>query len=141
MTVVSHYTHRARDGSTSRYLRHLAFGARFRLLGGKWFLEVAPTYRFTTDGRKKYWFHEDRLSGIKRLEGNRSVLSQVLLWNDVLCLEAPVPGPKRLLGFGHMPAFEVDRPVSDDELISLDADDLAPDQPDGGTVVEEGAQP
>ncbi len=85
MTVVSKYEHTSKkDGKVSTYLRHLAFDGRFRSLGSEWFLEVAPTYRFTPDGMHKSWLHEYRLSGIKRIEGNRAVLSQVLLWSHML---------------------------------------------------------
>jgi hypothetical protein len=118
MTVVPHYASKSKDGRTFKYLRHLAFGGRFRFLGGKWFLEVNPTYRFTLDGKKKDRFHEERLSGIKRLEGNRAVLSQVLLWNDVLCVEpSSKTNRRRLLRFEPVPTFTVDRPLVDEELV------------------------
>jgi nucleoside phosphorylase len=116
MTVVSHYTQKSKDGRSFPYMRHLACNARFRLLGGKWFLEVNPTYRFTTDGVKKYRFHEDQLSGIKRLEGNRAVLSQVLAWNHVLRTEPPEERGTKLLKFGDVPLFRIERVISDDEL-------------------------
>lgn len=129
ITVVSHYVSEAKDGRKFPYLRHLGFKGRFRLLGGKWFLEVTPTYRFTTDGKKKSWVHEARLSGIKRLEGNRAVLSQVLLWADVLTAQpTSATGRRKHLTFGPVPVFEVERPVSDDDLTSVDADELPADE-------------
>jgi hypothetical protein len=121
MTVVSKYDHTSKkDGTVSAYLRHLAFDGRFRSLGGEWFLEVAPTYRFTTDGMQKSWLHEYRLSGIKRLEGNRAVLSQVLLWSHMLCATSASDGPRRHLRFEALPVFEVERPIADEELTSTD---------------------
>lgn len=136
MTVVSKYPHVAKDGTESTYLRHLAFDGRFRNLGGAWFLEVSPTYRFTHDGRKKSWLHEYRLSGIKRWEGNRSVLSQVLLWSNVL---SSVPGPdrpKRHLAFDTLPVFEIERPIADDELSSVESVDGSNPPPDASSAEE-----
>lgn len=104
ITVVSHYTHQAKDGNTYPYLRHLAFAGRFRRIDGTFYLEVTPTYRFTSDGKHKDRFHDDRLSGIKRLERNRAVLSQVRLWNDMLV--APVTDRELLLTFGQALSFE-----------------------------------
>ena len=113
MTVVAHYTSEARDGQSYPFLRHLAFAGRFRRLDGAWFLEVTPTYRFTTDGRKKYRFHEERLSGIKRLERNRAVLSQVLLWNHLLA----EPVSSSYLRFGPSLTFEVDEQPGEGSLL------------------------
>ena len=46
-TVVSHYEHKPKSGKPYKYLRHAAFQGRFRFLGGEWYLEITPTYRFT----------------------------------------------------------------------------------------------
>jgi nucleoside phosphorylase len=137
MTVVSNYEHTTKDGKKSTYFRHLAFDGRFRLLGDEWFLEISPTYRFTIDGRKKSWLHEYRLSGIKRYEGNRAVLSQVLLWSNVLCA-APAPdGPQRHLGFDTLPVFEIERPIADDELTSIEAIEDASTHPQSSLPSDE----
>ncbi len=124
LTVVQHYTHTTKNGEDVKYLRHLAFDGRFRTVEGEWFLEVMPTYRFTTDGLRKFWLHEYRLSGIKRLEGNRSVLSQVLAWSSVLSADPGPSRPQRLLRFDPPPAFEIEQPIADEELTSIDAPDL-----------------
>lgn len=132
ITVVSHYTHQAKDGSTYPYLRHLAFAGRFRRVDGTFYLEVTPTYRFTTDGKHKDRFHDDRLSGIKRLERNRAVLSQVRLWNDVLV--APVTDRGSLLTFGQALSFEY-TPKFEVQLVSWEEypdEDDAEDQALGG---------
>jgi hypothetical protein len=101
VTVVSRYVSRSKAGREYAYLRHAAFRGRFRRLDGCWFLEVTPTYRFTSDGITKYRFHENQLAGIKRIEGNRAVLSQVLLWNEVLRGQPTLfDKHERLLRFG-----------------------------------------
>jgi len=114
VTVVQRYVSRAKDGREFPFLRHNAFSGRFRFLGGVWYLEILPTYRFTTDGIQKYRFHEDQLQGIKRLEGNRAVLSQVLLWNDVLCPEPSLfSSRKPMLTFDPPLDFQIDRGIPD----------------------------
>ena len=76
--------YRDKETSQVRFCRHLAFEGHFRLLGGDWYLEVTPTYRFTRDGRLPDRFAEDRLKGIKRLERHRAVLGQLLAWFAIL---------------------------------------------------------
>jgi hypothetical protein len=72
------------DGESRVIYRHMAFRSRFRRLEGTWFLEITPTYAFTRDGRELHRFHSQALAGIKRWEGNRAVLSEVLFWADRL---------------------------------------------------------
>jgi nucleoside phosphorylase len=115
-TVVFHYPWKSKDGRTHELLRHLGFEGRFRKLGGKWYLELNPTYRFTSDGRDKSALHERRLSKIKRIEKNRSVLSQVLLWLDLL--GKPFAGDadtRRLLRFEKLEPFRLGTVVPDGE--------------------------
>lgn len=139
ITVVSHYTHQAQDGRSYPYLRHNAFSGRFRRVDGTFYLEVTPTYRFTTDGKHKDQFHDDRLSGIKRLERNRAVLSQVRLWNDLLV--APLTEGELLLTFGqalsfpYVPKFEVEQ-VSWEEYPDEEPEDTI----DGGIELIQGAK-
>jgi len=117
ITVVSHYETQSKiTGKKHKYLRHLGFRPHFRKIDGTWFLEVTPTYVFTFDGKRKDFFHEQKLSGIKRIEGNRAVLSQVLLWSHVLCRKLQ----NRWLEFSKVPPFQVTQAVSDDELVSID---------------------
>lgn len=117
ITVVSHYTQETKDGKNYPYLRHLAFTGRFRRIDATFYLEVTPTYRFTIDGKRKHPFHDDKVSGIKRLERNRAVLSQVRLWNDVLV--APVEDREPFLTFGQALSFEY-TPKFEVQLVSWD---------------------
>lgn len=102
MTVVSH---RSTDGEGKSWLtlRHLAFKGRFRQVEDRWYLEVVPSYLFTTDGKYKHRFHEEQLKKIKRLEKNRSVISQVLLWAHLLKEKS---GKGQILEFGEPVVFE-----------------------------------
>jgi nucleoside phosphorylase len=119
-TVVAHYEHKAKSGKTYKYLRHAAFQGRFRLLGGDWYLEITPTYRFTRNGKDLDRYHEDRLSGIKRLERNRSVLSQLLLWQALLRGPWTRADRSRFLEFDPLVSFRFASEVKDSLLVALD---------------------
>jgi hypothetical protein len=116
MTVVHHYPDR--NNNNFLVLRHLAMESKFRFLGGKWFLEITPTYRFTTDGVMKFRFHEERLSKIKRIEKNRAVLRQVMAWADCLNPTELFDGSRRWLEFERVPTFLIDESVPDDDWLS-----------------------
>jgi hypothetical protein len=72
------------------FYRHHALIPRFLRLDGVWYLEVTPTYFFSTDGFTRYRFSEDSLAGIKRLEKHRSVLGHLLMWKWLFCDKALV---------------------------------------------------
>lgn len=109
ITVVSHYeTESKTDGKKYKVLRHTAFSGRFLEISGTWYLEFTPTYRFTFDGKNRDKFHEQRLKGIKRLEKNRSVLSQVLLWTDLFCTLGARIKASTNITFEKLPPFSID---------------------------------
>ena len=120
-TVVAHYEGKASNGKPYKFLRHNAFQGRFRLWGGQWYLEITPTYRFTRDGKDLAWFHEKRLAGIKRIERNRSVLSQLLIWQATLRAPWTRADRVRLLEFGPLKSFRFLSDVDESTLTALDA--------------------
>ncbi len=73
-----------KDPSRIVYYRHLAFEPRFRRFGFSWYLEVTPTYHFTSDGSKISNFAESYLSGIKRIEKHAAVHADVRFWGYIL---------------------------------------------------------
>jgi hypothetical protein len=119
-TVVSHYEYKPKKGKPYKYLRHAAFQGRFRFLDAQWYLEITPTYRFTYNGKDLDRFHEDRLSGIKRLERNRSVLSQLLIWQAVLRAPWTRADRARLLEFAPLVSFRFASVVDEASLTALD---------------------
>ena len=125
-TVVSHYEHKAKSGKAYKYLRHAAFQGRFRLLGEQWYLEITPTYRFTRNGKDLDRYHENRLSGIKRFERNRSVLSQLLIWQAVLRAPWTRADRSRLLEFAPLVSFRFSSGVDESSLTALDAPAILP---------------
>jgi len=74
-----------KDPTRVAYYRHSAFVGQFvRHDSDSWFLEIEPTYHFTFDGKRGDRYSASRLTGIKRLERNPSVLGQLHMWVSVL---------------------------------------------------------
>lgn len=132
VTVFNTYSKTTSDGRIFTHHRHLAFQPRFREYGGSHFLEITPTYLFTSDGHRPDRFHASRLSKIKRMEGNRAVLSNVMIWADVLSRPADLLSFEQpLVEFGSLAAFELNvgiedrswKPRTEDEAIERDGSD------------------
>ncbi len=99
-----------------KWLRHMAFRGQFRRLDGKWYLEVTPTYRFTKDGKNLERFHEERLRAMKRSEGNRTVLSALLFWADMMSAQRDLFNKSEgMLRFGRLIKLESNVGISDSE--------------------------
>jgi hypothetical protein len=114
------------DKNRIAYYRHLAFGGQFRRYGSQWYLEIVPTYHYTSDGFRLDRWSAERLAGIKRLERNPAVLHQVLFWADYL--RAPRTGSLfkqeyGLLQFGDLLALDADSGVSDAEWLPREEDE------------------
>lgn len=121
ITVISQFSHTATDGRTFESRRHLAFRGQFRFFDGQWYLEITPTYRFTRDGYELDRFHEDRLKGIKQLEGNRAVLSCVLFWADYLRPKADLfEGTTPPIRFGDLATVHSPIGINDEQWLSDD---------------------
>jgi hypothetical protein len=157
------YTKGERKGEVS-YYRHSAFIPRFRRYDGQWYLQIEPTYRFTSDGYRQHPLHERFLAGIKRLEKNATVLGQVVMWaallrgreegDESLFAESPYPH----LHFGSLATFNLGVGIDDatwlpnedattaqavdettgDLPLFLDVDPYAPDSV---TDIEQAAKP
>ncbi len=101
----------------------MAFRGQFRFLESQLYLEITPTYRFTRDGHALERFHEDRLKGIKRIEGNRAVLSSVLFWADYLRPKATLFSVSNsALRFGELLTFRSDVGIIDRSWLAADPD-------------------
>lgn len=110
LAVFSTYSSTFR-GETFVHHRHMAFAGAFHHFGKRWYLEVMPTYLFTTDGRTVYRRSSDLLKGIKRLEKNQAVFAQLRLWADRLGRRGDlVSKPYPFLSLGLLTA--VDLPIA-----------------------------
>jgi len=135
ISVVTRYSSKSGD-RMFEWLRHLAFRGRFRRLEDQWYLEITPTYRFTVDGHGLERFHVERLKGIKRIEGNRAVLSAVLFWADYLrrprdmfATTAP------MLRFGELERFKLNVGLDDNAWLSSDPEAKAASVPQADTLM------
>jgi hypothetical protein len=94
------------DPSAVYYHRSHAAYLQFRNYGSSWFLDIDPTYYFTTDGENEHPFAHSLLSGIKRIEGQAAILGQMRLWADVLGQEADlINRHHKVFGFSELRAF------------------------------------
>jgi hypothetical protein len=132
ISVVSRFERVSEDGRQFEWFRHLAFRGQFRRLEGQWYLEITPTYRFTSDGQTLDRFHEGRLKGIKRVEKNRAVLSAVLFWADYLRPKGALfPSQDAVLTFGQLATFSCDVGINDQAWLAADPDAVAEAEQEG----------
>jgi hypothetical protein len=104
------------------YFRHVAFFGRFLQMDGNWFLQIAPTYRFTNDGFHDSRFSSDALSGIKRLENNQAVHGQVVMWAEFLQKET-LFSQHNMIKFFPLLQFTADSGFSDPDWLKREEHD------------------
>jgi hypothetical protein len=97
-----------RDPKKTAYYRHSAFSDRFLRLDGVWYLEITPTYRFTSDGFRVHPFAADYVKKMKGMELNDAIAGQVIMWAEVLRAPPDLMRPAYpLLTFGELQSFEL----------------------------------
>ena len=117
-------------GGRAKGFKHCAFSAKFLLNEEQWYLQIKPTYHYTSDGIKRKWNADEFLSRIKRLEKNKAVFSQLRMWEEFLC-EGGTPDllskGYEHLGFSCLEFFNLDRSIPDElwKKNSPDAEDDA----------------
>jgi hypothetical protein len=112
------------------FYRHSGFYGQFKRYDGDWFLEITPSYLFTSDGFRKHPFHESKLKGIKALEKNATVLGQVVMWaallrghdDDQFLLSPP---PEQTIQFGALESFELSVGLDDKSWLPNEEDEQA----------------
>lgn len=118
MKQTSRRVFEARIGKKSgqvSYYKHSAFEGQFRLFGGKWYLEINPTYYYSYDGWKESKFSDQYLAGIKKLENNDAVLGQVVMWADVIRRAQGMADADAYFRLGEMAAFDAELGLNDDD--------------------------
>lgn len=116
------------------YYRHDGFSHQFRRYGGKWFLEISPTYVFTTDGKIPDPYREERLAKIKSIEGDAAVAGRVLMFADILRDRRTLfHEPYAMLTFGDLETAISDVSINDEAWSSIGGNevqsDAVPDEP------------
>ena len=103
------------DPANARHFRHHALDHQFVRLDGHWFLELNPTYHFTTDGYRDLPWGAELVKGMKRREKNNAVRALVDVWarylrgsDDLFSNQDDAP-----IRFGELETFDVDRGVDE----------------------------
>jgi hypothetical protein len=109
--------------------RHSAMETRFYRFDMDWYLEVSPTYFYTSDGKLPYLFHGDKLAGIKRLEHNESVLGQLIMWERLLTDRGDILRQEySMLRFDELLRFIVGQGISDDLWLPVKEEIMSDDE-------------
>lgn len=110
-----------KDPTRIIYYRHLAFVPQFVRFSGEWYLEITPTYHFTSDGKKPSPYRESYLSGIKRIEKHVAVRGNLEFWANFLTAEDLFSTPS-FLRFADLIEFKTDFGIREQDWLSK-ADD------------------
>jgi hypothetical protein len=124
-----------KDTTRIIYYRHLAFVPYFLRFGGQWYLEITPSYHFTSDGKVPSKFRESYLAGIKRIEKHESVRGNVEFWASFLT-EQDLFSTAPLLTFAELMSFTTDFGIAEkDWLNRADEDEKQIDDDANSTLV------
>lgn len=127
--VVGPYGKSKADPDKPAYWRHSGLLHRFVRLGGKWFVEVTPTYHFTRDGKEPDSWGGERLKKIKEMENNAAVMGQFVMWRSFLLTHGTgdlVSPTYPHLSFSAINALKIEVGVPDDLWTSQEADPSSP---------------
>lgn len=124
--------------TSARHFRHHALDHQFVRLDGHWFLELNPTYHFTTDGYRDLPWGAELVKGMKRREKNSAVRSLVDVWarhlrgnDDLFSNQDDAP-----IHFGALETFDVDLGI-DDRAWQRPQSDACAELSDALTLFEE----
>lgn len=125
------------DPANARHFRHHALEHQFVRLGRQWFLELAPTYHFTSDGYHDLPWGAELVKGIKRREKNAAVRGLVEMWASYLTGQDTLLGTRDglPLRFGELEPFAVESGI--DERAWKRAERVAPGNVDGALTLFE----
>lgn len=119
-TVFQAYESKTTPGRIA-YYRHSAFEGQFRRFDGRWYLEITPTYRFTSDGFRRSRHEAERLKKIKGFEHNDTVRLDVLMWTQYLRgAESLLDERYPFLHFGELVSFKLDVGIDDAQWLAFD---------------------
>ena len=111
--VFKAYPHRS-DPTKVAYYRHVGFERRFRFVGDRWYLEITPTYHFTSDGHQVHPFQEEYLSKIKTFEGNNAIAGVVIMFAALLKDEESLFRQRyKHLGFSQLERVQIKAGIND----------------------------
>jgi hypothetical protein len=106
-----------KDTSRIIYYRHLAFEPRFVRFGGQWYLEITPTYHFTSDGKTPSKYRQSYLSGIKRIEKHAAVRINLQFWGAFITKQ-DLFNPSGFITFADLLAFDTDFGIPEEDWLN-----------------------
>lgn len=124
-----------KDPETVAFYRHAALNTRFRRFGGTWYCQLGTDYCFTSNGRDEYRFADTLLAGIKRLDRHAAVAGWTRTWATYLTQQPHLFASEKVLIFGDLETFEVDRGIEDQRWGPAPAQSPDDDELNGGTDV------
>ena len=102
------------DPAQVAYYKHSGLRWQFIEADGQWYCALTPDYFYSYDGKRESKYTASYLSGIKKLERNASVLGETRMWANFLRFEPTLlDDDDRILDFGHLEEFKVERGLSD----------------------------
>jgi len=115
------------DPRQGAYCRHSAFKGYFLRLGDEWYLEITPTYHFSSNGYDDDMFRAEHLQGIKRLERNPAVVGQLLMWADHLRkpIQSLFSSEYSFLSFGELATVDINTSLPDNVWYQTEEGDEA----------------
>lgn len=111
-TVFRGYPEHSQEPEEVDFYRHRGFRGSFRRIEGSWYLEITPTYYFTTDGHEPHPGGGKLASNVKRFEKHESVRNQVEFWGHQL-RRADFNSSYPHLKFDPLKTFTTDRGIDD----------------------------
>ncbi|MFD7311031.1 DUF4365 domain-containing protein [Promicromonospora sp. NPDC059942] len=115
------------DPSKVSYYRHAALNWRFLLVRDAWYCELVPDYYYTINGITESRYSADLRSGIKRRERQKSVLQETRMWANILRPQEDLfdilDSGRRILDFGPLMAFPVEKAITDSSWKRMDPND------------------
>ena len=121
-TVVSPRESTTHDGYSG--YRHDAAELGVRRIGGRWFVQVKPTYLFTWDGYQVSGHHDEALSGIKRRETHPAVSQALRMWEHCLVEKLRITGGASPMTLHRLQTVTSPRSFQDAAWKSVSARDL-----------------
>ncbi len=132
-----YYKHKD-DPTRPQYYRHAALRSHFSRLGDDWFCEILPDYFYSDDGYKEFAFADKNLAKMKRIERNAARLGETLMWASFLQGETEpdlfYTPPQRILDFGPLAKFDVDRGITDKNWVPPKGVDIGEDPGEAAVV-------
>lgn len=98
------------------FYRHSAFQGFFKRFDYNWYLEITPTYFFTSDGYRRSKYFDENLKGIKKLEKHSAVFGQLIMWESFLEETQQIDmfnSKYPFLEFGNLEIFKIDVGIND----------------------------